>query len=249
MRLLRSFVRFELRSQAILDYLNYIFWIKALTSVTRLSLRRKQLSLQVQIQSTKRNPSSLFFSSVNCFNFHHNKPVPILPAPPSIAPQWNGVQTGSQPTSLPIIQSVSSLAGTGDIPTIADRLPTEPIPHSHMQQPVQTITQTIKEKETIVKYPEAVEMKNKSTMAKPFMHTKGVSCRPHPCHKGTQTDIPSLPVLAPVGVPMYMPVPTVMYQKPYPVPVPIPIPIPVPVFIPTSRNTARGVMKQIKKIR
>lgn len=43
MRLLRSFVRFELRSQAILDYLNYIFWIKALTSVTRLSLRRKHL--------------------------------------------------------------------------------------------------------------------------------------------------------------------------------------------------------------
>ena len=101
----------------------------------------------------------------------------------------------------------------------------------------------------MVKFPEAVEMKNKATMAKPFMHTKGVSCRPHPCHKSTQTEGPSLPVIAPVGVPLYMPVPTAMYQRPYPVPVPIPIPIPVPVFIPTTRNSARGIMKQIKKIR
>jgi hypothetical protein len=151
------------------------------------------------------------------------------------------------PSAMPVIQSVSSLAGAGDIPAIPDRLPTEPIPPSQIQPTVQTITQTIKE--TMVKYPDAVEMKNKSTMAKPFMHTKGVSCRPHPCHKGTQTEGPSVPVIAPVGVPMYMPVPTAMYQRPYPVPVPIPIPIPVPVFIPTSRNTARGVMKQIKKIR
>ena len=182
----------------------------------------------------------------------------LPPPPPPL--QWNGGQlqqqlqqqlqshVGGQPTSLPVIQSVSSLAGAGDVPAIADRLPTEPLPQpQQVQQSVQTITQTIKE--TMVKFPEAVEMKNKATMAKPFMHTKGVSCRPHPCHKSTQTDIPSLPVLAPVGVPLFMPVPTVMYQKPYPVPIPIPIPIPVPVFIPTTRNTMRGVMKQIKKIR
>ena len=113
----------------------------------------------------------------------------------------------------------------------------------------QTITQTQTIKETMVKHPDAVEMKNKATMAKPFMHTKGVSCRPHPCHKSTQTEGPSLPVIVPVAVPFYMPVPTVMYQRPYPVPVPFPIPIPVPIFIPTTRNSARGIMKQIKKIR
>ncbi len=49
-------------------------------------------------------------------------------------------------------------------------------------------------------------------------------------------------------VPMYMPMPVQMYNAPYPVPVPIPIPIPVPVFVPTTRNSHRGVLKQIKKV-
>ncbi len=39
-----------------------------------------------------------------------------------------------------------------------------------------------------------------------------------------------------------------MYNAPYPVPVPVPIPVPVPVFIPTTRNSGRGIMKEIKKI-
>ena len=51
------------------------------------------------------------------------------------------------------------------------------------------------------------------------MLTKGVSCRPHPCHKGTQTDIPSTPALLPITLPMFMPVPMQMYCRPYPVPV------------------------------
>ena len=98
-------------------------------------------------------------------------------------------QAASQSSPMPVIQSVSSLAGAGDLPARPDRLPTEPVPASQIQQSVQiqTITQTVKE--TMVKYPEAVEMKNKATMAKPFMHTKGVSCRPHPCHKSTQVTI------------------------------------------------------------
>lgn len=129
------------------------------------------------------------FSSVNCFNFHNNKTA----GQPAAGSQWNGIQAAKQAASqqsspMPVIQSVSSLAGTGELPARPDRLPTEPVPPAQIQQSIQIQTQTITQtvKETMVKYPEAVEMKNKATMAKPFMHTKGVSCRPHPCHKSTQ---------------------------------------------------------------
>lgn len=52
----------------------------------------------------------------------------------------------------------------------------------------------------------------------------------------------------PIPVPIYVPTPLPMYALPVPTPVPIAIPIPVPVFIPTTRNSAEGIMKEIKKI-
>lgn len=39
-----------------------------------------------------------------------------------------------------------------------------------------------------------------------------------------------------------------MFSAPIPVPIPFPLPIPVPIFIPTTRNSAAGIMKEIKKI-
>ena len=96
---------------------------------------------------------------------------------------------------------------------------------------------------------EVKEVRHKAIMTKPFMMTKGVSCRPHPCHKQTQTDFPKHPALVPLAVPCYMPIPLSMYQKPYPVPIPVPLPIPVPIFVPTTRNSYRGIAKQIRKIR
>lgn len=54
--------------------------------------------------------------------------------------------------------------------------------------------------------------------------------------------------LIPVPVPIYVPSPLPMYTTVFPVPVPFPLPIPVPVFIPTTRNSANGIMKEIKKI-
>ncbi len=48
--------------------------------------------------------------------------------------QWNG---GMQSGSMPVIQSVSSLAGTGAVPARPDRLPTEPVPQAQIQQQVQ----------------------------------------------------------------------------------------------------------------
>ncbi|XP_017473394.1 PREDICTED: zinc finger MYM-type protein 4 [Rhagoletis zephyria] len=46
----------------------------------------------------------------------------------------------------------------------------------------------------------------------------------------------------------YLPQPMYMYSAPFPVPIPIPLPIPVPIFIPTTRNSAQGILKEIKKI-
>lgn len=88
-----------------------------------------------------------------------------------------------------------------------------------------------------------------STMCKPMTASKGTSCKQQTINKECQTD-DSLQkrILIPVPVPIYVPTPLNMYSMPYPVPVPIPLPIPVPVFIPTTRNSANGIMKEIKKI-
>lgn len=93
------------------------------------------------------------------------------------------------------------------------------------------------------------EVANKATMSKPQMVSKGVSCRPHPCTKECQTDSSlERKVLIPVPVPIYVPVPCAMWSLPFPIPIPIPLPIPTPVFIPTTRNSAKGIMKEINKI-
>ena len=92
-----------------------------------------------------------------------------------------------------------------------------------------------------------IDMANKMTQCKPHMHTKGVSVRPVPCTQSTQTEGVH-PVIVPIPVPIYVPFPVHMYSMPFPVPVPIPIPIPVPIFIPTTRNTYKGVIKELKRI-
>ncbi|XP_013139669.1 PREDICTED: zinc finger MYM-type protein 3 isoform X2 [Papilio polytes] len=93
------------------------------------------------------------------------------------------------------------------------------------------------------------EVANKATMTKPMMVSKGVSCRPHPCTKECQTDSSlERKILIPIPVPIYVPVPCAMWSLPFPIPVPIPLPIPTPVFIPTTRNSAKGIMKEINKI-
>ncbi|VVC35533.1 Hypothetical protein CINCED_3A004499 [Cinara cedri] len=69
-------------------------------------------------------------------------------------------------------------------------------------------------------------------------------------NKEVQTDqTGSKGIIIPVPVPVYVPMPMHMYVMPYPVPVPIPIPLPIPIFIPTTKNTAKGIFKDIKKIK
>lgn len=101
----------------------------------------------------------------------------------------------------------------------------------------------------LVKTLPPVQVANKATLTKPSMVSRGVSCRPHPCTKECQTDSSlERKVLIPIPVPIYVPVPCAMYSLPFPIPVPIPIPIPTPVFIPTTRNSSKGIMKEISKI-
>lgn len=107
--------------------------------------------------------------------------------------------------------------------------------------------QVIYKQRIITRPPSPVQVHNKTTQCKPLMHTKGVSVRPHPCTKSTQTDGVQQAVI-PIPVPIYVPYPMHMYSMPFPVPLPFPLPIPVPIFIPTTRNSAKGILKDIKRI-
>lgn len=100
---------------------------------------------------------------------------------------------------------------------------------------------------TIPALPKAVT--NKSTMCKSITLNKAISAIPSTVDAECQTDdYLEKRFVLPVPVPIYVPQPMYMYNMPTIIPVPIPLPIPVPVFIPTTRNSAQGIMKEIKKI-
>ena len=107
--------------------------------------------------------------------------------------------------------------------------------------------QLIYRQQIITRPTSPISMSNKMTQCKPATHTKGVSVRPIQNTKSTQTDGVN-EVILPIPVPIYVPFPVHMYSMPFPIPVPIPLPIPVPIFIPTTRNSAKGIFKEIKKI-
>ncbi|XP_026735761.1 zinc finger MYM-type protein 3 isoform X3 [Trichoplusia ni] len=166
-------------------------------------------------------------------------------------------------TGMPVISSVQSLAAPPPLLPSLTRQKSKRLQAAEPELPPAPVTPPPPPKpptpppppppkiynHVIVKTLPPREVANKATMSKPMMVSKGVSCRPHPCTKECQTD-PSLErrVLIPVPVPIYVPVPCAMWSLPFPVPVPIPIPIPTPVFIPTTRNSAKGILKEINKI-
>lgn len=97
--------------------------------------------------------------------------------------------------------------------------------------------------------PPPTVVRNISTMCRPIMESRGVMARPKKVSVECQTDsYLEKKYYIPIPVPIYVPTPLPMYSLPVPTPVPIAIPIPVPVFIPTTRNSAEGIMKEIKKI-
>ncbi|XP_015433971.1 PREDICTED: zinc finger MYM-type protein 3 isoform X2 [Dufourea novaeangliae] len=151
--------------------------------------------------------------------------------------------------NMPVISSVTSLAtianGQSSPTTQQNSVNNMVIPSVNISQ--NQASQVIYKQHVITRPPSPVQIHNKSTQCKPVMHTKGVSVRPHPCTKGTQTDGVQQ-VVIPIPVPIYVPYPMHMYSLPFPVPLPFPLPIPVPIFIPTTRNSAKGIFKDIKRI-
>lgn len=76
---------------------------------------------------------------------------------------------------------------------------------------------------------------------------KGITAKPTMVDQEVQTEErEAKKILIPVPVPIYVPTPMHMYSTPTPVPMPIPLPVPIPIFIPTTRNSAAGIMKEIK---
>ncbi|KOC59310.1 Zinc finger MYM-type protein 3 [Habropoda laboriosa] len=151
--------------------------------------------------------------------------------------------------NMPVISSVTSLAairnGQSSPTTQQNNVNNMVVPSVAISQ--NQTPQVIYKQHVITRPPSPVQIHNKTTQCKPVMHTKGVSVRPHPCTKATQTDGVQQAVV-PIPVPIYVPFPVHMYSMPFPVPVPFPLPIPVPIFIPTTRNSAKGIFKEIKRI-
>lgn len=160
-----------------------------------------------------------------------------------------GVDSG---ITLPVISSVQSLATTnGSFPATNTRTTrsksslTTPTPLT-----VQTETQTqVVKHHIVVKQKPLPEMRNVLTMCRPRVSNKGTNSVPTMEDASTQTiKREADKILIPVPVPIFVPLPLHMFTMPTPMPVPIPIPVPVPIFIPTTRNSANGIMKEIKKI-
>ncbi|KAI5726552.1 hypothetical protein M8J76_004668 [Diaphorina citri] len=164
--------------------------------------------------------------------------------------------------NIPLISEVRSLSSAN----AAKSLPPPPAPiakpaapppkparvvPSKIIKPKYEVTKILPKiiRQILIKPQEKKEMKNAATQVKPTTSTKRVSCKTTAVTKECQTgDDMGRPLLIPVPVPLYVPSPAAMYSVPFPVLVPIPIPIPVPVFIPTTRNSAAGIFKEIKRI-
>lgn len=90
---------------------------------------------------------------------------------------------------------------------------------------------------------------NKSTMCKSVTFDKAISCRAETAEAECQTEEwLEQRVVVPLPIPLFIPQPMMMYSMPTPVAVPFVLPVPVPIFVPTTRNSADGIMKEIKKI-
>ncbi|XP_015599139.1 zinc finger MYM-type protein 3 isoform X2 [Cephus cinctus] len=221
---------------------------------------------QAQYHLTMSDATIRNFCSYNCvmnFQGQYTKSPITIPSsddpvptgmPKRTVPQRAVVQSSQKndiqnKKTLPVISSVTSLASMGNgQPSPTSQQSTVNNVGVPTSVTVQNQTQQVIYKQQIItRPPSPVKIHNKITQCKPLMHTKGVSVRPHPCTKSTQTEEIQR-VVIPIPVPIYVPYPMHMYSMPYPVPLPFPLPIPVPIFIPTTRNGAKGIFKDIKRI-
>ncbi|KAF4521129.1 hypothetical protein B566_EDAN011946 [Ephemera danica] len=181
-----------------------------------------------------------FCSYQCCMNFQTKFTSPILTTSNTQLPRPTGTPTlvSSQSLASP---STAIQAG-GQMPVITNVTSLAPEPAAPPPPPQIKVVQQV-----FVKPKAGKTMSNRTTQCRPNTTTKGVSCRPICSSKGTQTDEQEPEkVVIPIPVPIYVPAPMHMFSAPFPVPVPFPLPIAVPIFIPTTRNTAKGISKEIK---
>lgn len=173
-----------------------------------------------------------------------DRPIPTPSPPPSAA---SVLQTRTRTSGSPVPSSSSSKSTRGGR-TSSRATGTSMSMSETSRAPSPIIQKEIETKiVTVPPYPPLV--RNVQTSCQPKTEDVGIDCRPKTAEIGIQTDEDySTKVLIPVPVPIFVPQPMYMYSAPFPMPVPIPLPIPVPIFIPTTRNSAAGILKEIKKI-
>lgn len=172
-------------------------------------------------------------------------PIPMITSVQSLA-NTNGtlVNTSTVPPSLTPINTRSTRSKSSSVgPPVINSTPQ--VINSFSEIPFQV---QIKH-HFIVRPAPLPEQRNVGTMCYTRKLNKGITAKPTLVDQEVQTEErEAKKILIPVPVPIYVPTPMHMYSTPTPVPVPIPIPIPIPIFIPTTRNSAAGIMKEIKKI-
>ncbi|XP_055698924.1 uncharacterized protein LOC129799234 isoform X2 [Phlebotomus papatasi] len=158
-------------------------------------------------------------------------PAPVAAPPP---PPPTTRQTQPPPPTRQSRPTIRVSSSSKSVQTVA-----QPPPPPRVEHKTQVVTVA----------PPPKPVANMSTSCKPLTVSKGITCRPKTEEAECQTeDHLQRKIVIPIPVPMYVPAPMHMYSMPIPIPVPIPIPIPVPIFVPTTRNSASGIMKEIKKI-
>ncbi|XP_055857252.1 zinc finger MYM-type protein 4 isoform X2 [Episyrphus balteatus] len=179
----------------------------------------------------------------------NERPQPTPSPPPASPPPAPAPSTRARTTTSPVPAassssgSKSSRGGRTATRSAGTHTPSEPVrpPSPIIQKEVETKIVTVPP------YPPLV--RNVQTSCQPKTEDASIDCRPETAEIGIQTDEDySTRVLIPVPVPIFVPQPMYMYSAPFPMPIPIPLPIPVPIFIPTTRNSATGIMKEMKKI-
>ncbi|CAH1980548.1 unnamed protein product [Acanthoscelides obtectus] len=162
-------------------------------------------------------------------------------------------------SSIPVISSVQSLSCTNGtlipqciplntVSTRSTRSKSSATTTAQLPQITTEVQVQIKH-HFIVRSAPLPEQRNVSTMCYTKKTSQGTMMKPEMVDQGVQTDErEAAKILIPCPVPIYVPTPMHVFSAPSPVPVPIPIPIPIPIFIPTTRNSAQGIMKEIKKI-
>lgn len=148
-------------------------------------------------------------------------------------------------STLPVITNVQSLAANGESHSPISHITTR---KKSSQQLLNETVQIQVRQHYIVRPAPLPEQRNVATMCSIRKAHKSFTVKPTMVNKECQTDEREAEkILIPVPVPIYVPTPLHMFSAPVPFPVPFPIPVPVPIFIPTTRNSANGILKEIKK--